>query len=504
MRGSSPRGRGKLDRVRQILADDGLIPARAGKTRTYRSSDPPTAAHPRAGGENALETIVAPAGMGSSPRGRGKPDVQAWAGCVERLIPARAGKTMGLIIDPALREAHPRAGGENVFQVRDGHAYRGSSPRGRGKRSSRRTSCPALRLIPARAGKTRSLRSGLCAWWAHPRAGGENDLIRVAGYLSVGSSPRGRGKQRRAGVGVIGLRLIPARAGKTLAAAVAAARKRAHPRAGGENLVLAVVELLAGGSSPRGRGKRTRSRKTLGRQRLIPARAGKTRSTPTDPWSCQAHPRAGGENDATDKFKNTLSGPSPRVRGKLQGHGPHEVLRRLIPARAGKTVACGTAPRCSPAHPRAGGENLSAWLQMVSGLGSSPRGRGKPPKDLQPLAGVRLIPARAGKTSMSMGVTFRSRAHPRAGGENFEMTRASLAPPGSSPRGRGKHQPRRDRHTRNGLIPARAGKTLFHNLRLLTLSAHPRAGGENRRSLVGRPGFPGSSPRGRGKHGPGE
>ena len=76
-------------------------------------------------------------------------------------------------------------------------------------------------LIPAHAGKTTPRN---CPAWrarAHPRSRGENDLIRVAGYLSVGSSPLTRGKRGGVPFGGVGLRLIPAHAGKTASSPLA-------------------------------------------------------------------------------------------------------------------------------------------------------------------------------------------------------------------------------------------------------------------------------------------
>ena len=54
---------------------------------------------------------------------------------VRRLIPARAGKTRGGTTCPTSRTAHPRAGGENAVQKVEDGAGDGSSPRGRGKRN---------------------------------------------------------------------------------------------------------------------------------------------------------------------------------------------------------------------------------------------------------------------------------------------------------------------------------------------------------------------------------
>ena len=72
---------------------------------------------------------------------------------------------------------------------------------------------------------------------------------------------------------------------------------------------------------------------------------------------------------------------------------------------------------------------------------------------------VRLIPARAGKTPNSRWTARRSRAHPRAGGENLPTVNAWPTASGSSPRGRGKQQADDFNLLRQGLIPARAGKT---------------------------------------------
>ena len=73
--------------------------------------------------------------------------------------------------------AHPRAGGENPHQGYVEVYAHGSSPRGRGKHVWSDAAERVEGLIPARAGKT-SLGGGQCPTrWAHPRAGGENELV---------------------------------------------------------------------------------------------------------------------------------------------------------------------------------------------------------------------------------------------------------------------------------------------------------------------------------------
>ena len=132
--GSSPRVRGKPIQRGAAFKNDGLIPARAGKTpgRLGRT-------HPR---------------QGSSPRVRGKLIMRVRVTAEGRLIPARAGKTAGPLRDSTCVPAHPRACGENSCHFRYGLLSPGSSPRVRGKHSHTDRFSFHLGLIPARAGKT--------------------------------------------------------------------------------------------------------------------------------------------------------------------------------------------------------------------------------------------------------------------------------------------------------------------------------------------------------------
>ena len=70
---------------------------------------------------------------------------------------------------------------------------------------------------------------------------------------------------------------------------------------------------------------------------------------------------------------------------------------------------------------------------------------------------------------------------------------------GSSPRGRGKHGPEAVQSELRGLIPTRAGKTGGDACPSDDGGAHPHAGGENHRDVRRHDVERGSSPRGRGK-----
>ena len=254
----------------------------------------------------------------------------------------------------------------------------GSSPRGRGKLGGVPCFPPRFRLIPAWAGKTCGGSGQHEGRWAHPRVGGENLVGEVAQNLFPGSSPRGRGKRSSFSVSCRPIRLIPAWAGKTGTGCGACSRGRAHPRVGGENRQALAQLDAAGGSSPRGRGKRQLPTKVVYARGLIPAWAGKTRQRVNCVTFGWAHPRVGGENPSGLSLGDDSSGSSPRGRGKLTLRHLPGPSGRLIPAWAGKTSRTMAASAASRAHPRVGGENGSGAVLLLDQSGSSPRGRGKP------------------------------------------------------------------------------------------------------------------------------
>ena len=378
----------------------GLIPARAGKTIPPRRRGRRWAAHPRACGENKGWLLPVVTAAGSSPRVRGKPRYVFVRGPTSGLIPARAGKTSSSARQGPNARAHPRACGENLHHHNLGCSSDGSSPRVRGKPHRNPVLPLGDRLIPARAGKTPSTKTSAKPSRAHPRACGENfDGPDVAQRLA-GSSPRVRGKPPSPTVRPATPRLIPARAGKTPRCSSGTACSTAHPRACGENGSSRTCAVATPGSSPRVRGKPPVDVPAAGAERLIPARAGKTTFPATMSATVRAHPRACGENASSFRNAPIVRGSSPRVRGKRLGVVELRRAGRLIPARAGKTPRCSSGTACSTAHPRACGENGSSRTCAVATPGSSPRVRGKPRGGYGVTFHGRLIPARAGKTTI--------------------------------------------------------------------------------------------------------
>ena len=111
--------------------------------------------------------------------------------------------------------------------------------------------------------------------------------------------------------------------------------------------------------------------------------------------------------------------------------------------------------------------------------GSSPLTRGKHTFGQCPLLYLGLIPAHAGKTTWTSSVSWRRRAHPRSRGENVVDRKPQMSMTGSSPLTRGKLHAVGGELSRDGLIPAHAGKTARQGRASRSPRAHPRSRGEN-------------------------
>ena len=280
---------------------------------------------------------------------------------------------------------------------------------------------------------------------------------------SRGSSPLTRGKRRRAGAGPGRGRLIPAHAGKTGSGGPRNRRGAAHPRSRGENSMPLMIRLSRRGSSPLTRGKRRGTACIVRRRRLIPAHAGKTgRLNPVRAIS-SAHPRSRGENRGPRSGRLPRRGSSPLTRGKRDHAADGDLVTRLIPAHAGKTLCGGGRGHGGGAHPRSRGENGLGVLSVVHSTGSSPLTRGKHPDDGADGGRMGLIPAHAGKTRRTRSRKSTPAAHPRSRGENDAADGLLTVGGGSSPLTRGKPRTHRRRIHGGRLIPAHAGKTACRN-----------------------------------------
>ena len=109
-----------------------------------------------------------------------------------------------------------------------------------------------------------------------------------------------------------------------------------------------------------------------------------------------------------------------------------------------------------------------------------------------------LIPARAGNTIFSRFSTVPAWAHPRSRGEHEDFTPGSGKRLGSSPLARGTPAGCVKMGSSTGLIPARAGNTNLTISSTSTSRAHPRSRGEHNLRERAYERFLGSSPLARG------
>ena len=231
--GSSPHARGLLLPVPAGAADCGIIPARAGFTARLKLPILLRADHPRTRGVYNTMTTPKPKQYGSSPHARGLPGSRWCSSLGLRIIPARAGFTRTILITPEGEADHPRTRGVYRPFCLVRHHIPGSSPHARGL-PSRPYPCEyAKGIIPARAGFTAFLLSMRRMMADHPRTRGVYVKTWGSPYGNSGSSPHARGLLLE------WLRwrdsggIIPARAGFTAADALLIAVWPDHPRTRG-------------------------------------------------------------------------------------------------------------------------------------------------------------------------------------------------------------------------------------------------------------------------------
>ena len=315
--GSSPLARGLPAALHDLAAHAGIIPARAGFTTGSAPSWGTRPDHPRSRGVYAAPAVGPGRGVGSSPLARGLLVKFEPKEMERRIIPARAGFTWEKNWASAL--------------------VMGSSPLARGLPERPARPGAAVRIIPARAGFTtrRGGRSGPAS--DHPRSRGVYLRVRMAGGRGGGSSPLARGllAQRLAVAGRA--RIIPARAGFTSLRPTGGCWPRDHPRSRGVYPGSARPHVVRRGSSPLARGLPGWVTMVPIAARIIPARAGFTVRAHLAAATARDHPRSRGVYPLLPAPRRAGAGSSPLARGLPQALPPVGVGGGIIPARAGFT-----------------------------------------------------------------------------------------------------------------------------------------------------------------------
>ena len=132
---------------------------------------------------------------------------------------------------------------------------------------------------------------------------------------------------------------------------------------------------------------------------------------------------------------------------------------RIIPARAGFTSMRSNRIITPGDHPRSRGVYGYFGYEIRPAAGSSPLARGLPVGEPAGRAKRRIIPARAGFTASACARTSPSRDHPRSRGVYEIAFQMDETVSGSSPLARGLLEVGAASVAGRGIIPARAGFT---------------------------------------------
>ena len=212
-----------------------IIPAYAGSTDRRPTPRVSPADHPRIRGEHVSPSSRMAMARGSSPHTRGAPMDFRDPRVVSGIIPAYAGSTVDWTMVTSRVADHPRIRGEHATSTATTNLGNGSSPHTRGAHRLPLDELTLERIIPAYAGSTCRRSRQLTASADHPRIRGEHEMTLHKNGLVVGSSPHTRGAPLPPSAPPRRLRIIPAYAGSTDAAAVAIEAPPDHPRIRGEH-----------------------------------------------------------------------------------------------------------------------------------------------------------------------------------------------------------------------------------------------------------------------------
>ena len=212
---------------------------------------------------------------------------------------------------------------------------------------------------------------------------------------------------------------------------------RDHPRSRGVYQARGRVRCVERGSSPLARGLPSSFVTTILKTGIIPARAGFTASAPLDGMLPRDHPRSRGVYTVNNDVLVQSHGSSPLARGLPYHFRLHASYRRIIPARAGFTRTVKGFLIRLPDHPRSRGVYSVGMMSKSMTSGSSPLARGLQGTIMDWGEMTGIIPARAGFTASSWRTFTEPPDHPRSRGVYPENSPPRTGTNGSSPLARG-------------------------------------------------------------------
>ena len=179
------------------------------------------------------------------------------------------------------------------------------------------------------------------------------------------------------------------------------ASSRVHPRERGGSSETSQMWSIVKGPSPRARGKLTRVDLAGNYEGSIPASAGEAARQADRRCISRVHPRERGGSLQLKYTKKRDKGPSPRARGKRRPVHRRPDQQGSIPASAGEARQQLRDASLPTVHPRERGGSLRASSTVRCHAGPSPRARGKPGEQCEPVGGAGSIPASAGEAASS-------------------------------------------------------------------------------------------------------
>ena len=197
-----------------------------------------------------------------------------------------------------------------------------------------------LGSIPACAGEPERQTAPQNYMRVHPRVCGGAPVSFAAADLLKGPSPRVRGSHRIAKVRSVNPGSIPACAGEPVHIMLCHPEHRVHPRVCGGALERRLLQALCWGPSPRVRGSLTSVDDYPIFGWSIPACAGEPDWIRPLFSAHRVHPRVCGGAPIKNAPVESITGPSPRVRGSQMQLPQRQIHGGSIPACAGEPPIC--------------------------------------------------------------------------------------------------------------------------------------------------------------------
>ena len=186
-----------------------------------------------------------------------------------------------------------------------------------------------------------------------------------------------------------------------------------------------------------------------------------------------------GELQVISIIASSAPGLSPLTRGTPDYLLFQSSHRRFIPAGAGNTIVFAPVSLSRSVYPRWRGEHLTTQTLILHINGLSPLARGTLTRSETAYEHCRFIPAGAGNTQITAGLTFDLTVYPRWRGEHMSSALTAIFAVGLSPLARGTHRRAERGSGERRFIPAGAGNTIPAQLSSGRHAVYPRWRGEH-------------------------